>query len=47
MARRDTPETRYAQSGDVNIAYQAFGQGERDLVCVTGDVTLYRPLTPA
>jgi class 3 adenylate cyclase len=26
------PETRYARSGDVGIAYQAFGEGEIDLV---------------
>jgi class 3 adenylate cyclase/pimeloyl-ACP methyl ester carboxylesterase len=26
------PETRYARSGDVGIAYQAFGEGEMDLV---------------
>ncbi|HSS04867.1 MAG TPA: adenylate/guanylate cyclase domain-containing protein [Solirubrobacterales bacterium] len=26
------PETRYARSGDVGIAYQAFGEGETDLV---------------
>jgi hypothetical protein len=30
------PETRYAQSGDVNIAYQVFGDGPRDLVFVPG-----------
>jgi pimeloyl-ACP methyl ester carboxylesterase len=27
-----TPPTRYARSGDVNIAYQVFGEGELDLV---------------
>lgn len=26
------PETRYARSGDLSIAYQAFGEGETDLV---------------
>jgi class 3 adenylate cyclase/pimeloyl-ACP methyl ester carboxylesterase len=26
------PETRYARSGDINIAYQVFGEGEIDLV---------------
>jgi class 3 adenylate cyclase len=26
------PETRYARSGDVGIAYQAYGEGETDLV---------------
>jgi pimeloyl-ACP methyl ester carboxylesterase len=33
------PETRYAQSGDVNIAYQAIGQGPLDLVFVMGWVS--------
>jgi hypothetical protein len=28
------PETRYAHSGDVNIAYQVVGEGPRDLVVV-------------
>jgi class 3 adenylate cyclase/pimeloyl-ACP methyl ester carboxylesterase len=28
------PPTRYARRGDLNIAYQAFGQGPRALVCV-------------
>src|SRR5207253_2068882 len=26
------PETKYARAGDVNIAYQCFGEGPRDLV---------------
>jgi pimeloyl-ACP methyl ester carboxylesterase len=30
------PETRYARSGDVNIAYQVVGNGPRDLVFVPG-----------
>jgi pimeloyl-ACP methyl ester carboxylesterase len=30
------PETRYARSGDVHIAYQVFGQGDIDLVLVPG-----------
>jgi pimeloyl-ACP methyl ester carboxylesterase len=30
------PETRYARSGDVNIAYQVVGEGSRDLVLVPG-----------
>jgi pimeloyl-ACP methyl ester carboxylesterase len=30
------PETRYARSGDVNIAYQVVGDGPRDLVVVPG-----------
>ncbi len=33
------PETRYAQSGDVNIAYQVLGEGPRDLVFVPGWVS--------
>src|SRR3989304_1598541 len=33
------PITRYAKSGDVNIAYQAVGDGPRDLVYVMGWVT--------
>jgi pimeloyl-ACP methyl ester carboxylesterase len=33
------PETRYARSGDLHIAYQVFGQGELDLVLVPGYVT--------
>jgi class 3 adenylate cyclase len=31
-----TPETRYAKSGDVNIAYQVVGNGPFDLVYVPG-----------
>jgi pimeloyl-ACP methyl ester carboxylesterase len=33
------PPTRYAQSGDVNIAYQEVGSGSFDLVFVTGWVS--------
>jgi pimeloyl-ACP methyl ester carboxylesterase len=33
------PETSYAQSGDVNIAYQVVGRGPRDLVFVPGWVS--------
>lgn len=33
------PETRYARSGDVNIAYQVVGDGPRDLVYVPGWVS--------
>jgi pimeloyl-ACP methyl ester carboxylesterase len=33
------PETRYARSGDVNIAYQVFGEGPRDFVMVPGWVS--------
>jgi pimeloyl-ACP methyl ester carboxylesterase len=35
----DIPETRYARSGDVSIAYQAFGAGPLDLVFVPGFVS--------
>ena len=34
-----TPDTRYAKSGDVNIAYQVFGDGPVDLVYVPGWVS--------
>lgn len=30
------PETLYASSGDVNLAYQIFGEGQVDLVFVMG-----------
>lgn len=33
------PDTRYAQSGDVNIAYQVVGDGPPDLVYIPGWVT--------
>jgi len=33
------PETRYAKSGDINIAYQVLGVGPVDLVYVSGWVT--------
>jgi class 3 adenylate cyclase len=33
------PRTRYARSGDVSIAYQAFGEGPIDLVWIPGFVT--------
>ena len=33
------PQTRYAKSGDVNIAYQVFGDGPVDLVYVPGWVS--------
>jgi pimeloyl-ACP methyl ester carboxylesterase len=33
------PETRYAKSGDINIAYQVVGDGPRDLVLVPGWVS--------
>ncbi|HEY3188688.1 MAG TPA: adenylate/guanylate cyclase domain-containing protein [Solirubrobacteraceae bacterium] len=33
------PETRYARSGDVHIAYQQFGSGDLDLVLINGFVS--------
>ena len=33
------PETRYAKSGDVSIAYQVVGEGEHDMVLVPGYVS--------
>src|SRR5688500_2851209 len=33
------PQTRYARSGDVNIAYQVVGDAPRDLVLVPGWVS--------
>lgn len=35
----DTPTTRYVKSGDFNIAYQVFGEGDVDLVVVPGWVS--------
>ena len=35
----DIPKTRYARSGDVNIAYQVLGEGSLDLVFVMGWVS--------
>src|SRR5690348_1347490 len=34
-----TPETRYAKSGDVRIAYQVFGSGPVDLVFIPGYIS--------
>lgn len=31
-----TPRTHYAQNGDVSIAYQVFGEGDRDLIVIPG-----------
>ena len=39
MAEFATPETLYAQSGELSIAYQVFGRGDRDLVYVPGIVS--------
>jgi class 3 adenylate cyclase len=33
------PQTRYARSGDVHVAYQVFGEGDLDLVIVPGFIT--------
>ncbi|MGH7304369.1 MAG: alpha/beta fold hydrolase, partial [Candidatus Rokuibacteriota bacterium] len=33
------PETKYAKSGNVHIAYQVAGKGSFDIVMVTGFVT--------
>ena len=35
----ELPETRYARSGDVNVAYQVFGDGPFDLVVVPGSLS--------
>jgi class 3 adenylate cyclase/esterase/lipase len=35
----DPPETQYAQSGDLSIAYQVAGEGELDLVFVPGFIS--------
>lgn len=36
MTLNDLPETRFAQSGDVNIAYQVMGEGPLNLVIIWG-----------
>ena len=33
------PQTRYAKSGKISIAYQVFGSGPLDLVFVPGWIT--------
>jgi class 3 adenylate cyclase/pimeloyl-ACP methyl ester carboxylesterase len=35
----ETPETRYAKSGELSIAYQVFGEGPFDLVFVPGFIS--------
>lgn len=35
----DRPEVRYVKSGEVSIAYQVFGQGPIDLVCLPGFIS--------
>jgi hypothetical protein len=39
MIEFDPPETRYAQSGDLSIAYQILGDGPVDLILVPGVVS--------
>src|SRR4051794_13151917 len=36
---RELPTTRYAQSGELNIAYQVMGDGPVDLILVPGMIT--------
>ena len=39
MSDFELPNTRYALSGDVNIAYQTMGDGPIDLILVPGIVS--------
>jgi class 3 adenylate cyclase/pimeloyl-ACP methyl ester carboxylesterase len=39
MTSTDLPETRFAQSGDVNIAYQVMGDGPVNLIIVPGIIS--------
>jgi pimeloyl-ACP methyl ester carboxylesterase len=39
LSTRQRPETKYAKSRDVHIAYQVFGEGELDIVVVPGFTT--------
>src|SRR5262245_19832056 len=39
MDTRGVPETRYAKSGDYNIAYQVVGEGDLDLLWIAGFVS--------
>lgn len=39
MSTLDLPETHYARSGDLNIAYQILGNGPIDLIFVPGMIT--------
>jgi len=36
VTEQTLPETRYAQSGDVSIAYQVMGEGPIDIIVVPG-----------
>ena len=35
----ETIRTRYAKNGDINVAYQVFGEGDVDLVFVPGFIS--------
>jgi hypothetical protein len=37
LAGVETPETAYARSGDLSIAYQVLGEGQLDLVYIPSD----------
>jgi hypothetical protein len=39
MTELGMPETRYARSGDINIAYQTMGHGPLDFVIVPGQIS--------
>ena len=39
MSDFELPVTRYAQSGDINIAYQAMGNGPVDIIMVPGFIS--------
>jgi class 3 adenylate cyclase/pimeloyl-ACP methyl ester carboxylesterase len=39
MSTLDLPETRYARSGELNLAYQVMGNGPIDLIFVPGMIT--------
>ena len=39
MSELDPPETRYARSGDISLAYQTMGSGPRDLIIVPGIIS--------
>ena len=41
MTDFELPNTRYAKSGDVNIAYQTMGEGPLDLILVPGLYVAY------
>jgi hypothetical protein len=42
MSEFALPETRYALSGDVNIAYQVMGAGPVDIIMVPGVFLVWR-----